>query len=240
MLVAITLRSFLSSHTVLYIVLFVLLCSLLISIFIRPTKFPKSRLNIFITIMANVAVVLIGFSLVMSAFNLEEQEKVNKATFTKEAIDKLWLYPNKTLASSTNARPEFLASLYPNNLELYKFASQKEPTVETVASVIDEQYIAILMIQAWEDYLTLRNLDKTGDAVWLNNFLQWAQSPYLKHYFDFLKYNFKPTTIEIGNLLFDYAKKLPIPTPDPEFYRVTVLEMLKDSNVTDLLQRASR
>lgn len=148
---------------------------------------------------------------------------------TKQAIDKLWLLPNKMLASSTLARPAFLGSFYYNNPHLKEACSgQDAEKYSSCLSVLEEQNISIVMIQSWEDFLTARSLDATGDVVWINNFIQWAQSPYLKEYFDSLKYNFKSTTIEFGNVLFRFAAKIPRYTYDPEVYRKTVQEVLKD------------
>lgn len=224
--------------TVKYILVFlavVLALTVVLTIYFRPDDFQKSRLNVFISILASVTVVLIGLSLVMSAMNYEKTVQINRVTMTKNAIDKLWLYPNQLLATSPHISPEFLRSLYVNNPRLFNSCVKGKDVTESCISVIEEQNIAIVMIQAWEDYLTVHSFDKTGDRVWLTNFIQWAQSPYLHEYFEQLKYNFKDTTIELGTLLFEYAQKLPIPTNDPRLYYNTVSELLQDPRLKQLL-----
>lgn len=96
------------------------------------------------------------------------------------------------------------------------------------------------MIQSWEDYLTLRTLEETGDEFWLHNFLQWAQSPYLKKEFDTLKYNFAPLTIDLGKLLFEYAALIPIPSDDPEVYKKSVSKLLKDPRLIRIFEERSK
>ena len=169
-------------------VIVLLLAGLLTAIFVKPDEFQKSRANVFVSITASLVVLVMGFSVFVNTLVFEEQKEINNATFTKKAIDSLWLYPNKLLADSTHARPEFRASFYYNNVTLYQSAKGLKSNQSTT-SILEEQNIAIVFIQAWEDYLALRRLDKTGDEVWLNNFLQWAQSPYLKQSFNLLKYN---------------------------------------------------
>lgn len=230
-------RSLLSSQATIYTLVLILVISIVLAIFVPPGEFSQSRIYVFMSILASVTVILIGLSLSVSSVALEEQEKVNRASFTKQAIDKLWLYPNELLTRSKLIRPEFLKSLYPNNLHLYQVKTHLEP--ETVLSILEEQNIAIVMIQAWEDYLTLREFEETGDEVWLTNFIQWAQSSYLKSYFELLKYNFKNVTIEFGHLLFEYARKLPLPTPVPESYRSVVKEMLQDPRISAVFKKSA-
>ncbi len=155
------------------------------------------------------------------------QAEIKKIKATKENIENLWIYPNLWFNSKSKVRPEFYASLYYNNLDLYKL-TQNLQTKITVNSALEEQSFSILLLQCWEDYLTFRQLDKTGDYVWLINYVQWAQSPYLKEHFDRLKYNYSDTTIRFAELLFEYAHRLAIPTTDPKAYKLLVQEMLKD------------
>ncbi len=238
MLSTLSLRYLLSSDVMAWMLLLCVIISIIATIFVRPSGFAKSRVYVFISILASVAVLFIGLSLMISAYSFEKQEDTTRKAITKESIDKLWLYPNQLIVNSTHARPQFLQSLYTNNPHLSSIKPKEEPA--TVISALEEQNLAIVLIQAWEDFLTLRKLDQTGDAVWMNNFIQWAQSPYLKEYFDFLKYNFKETTIRLGTLLFEYGKTLPTPTRDPELYKTTVQKMLKDPRVISLFDEASR
>lgn len=197
------------------------------ALLIKPSDFQKTRLSVFISIMGSMAVVVLGFNVYVSTTGLQVQRTVNNAQFTKESIDKLWLFPNQLFTDKTHARPEFLASFYYNNLTLYDLTKDlhNKPTLQ---SELEEQYIAIVLIQCWEDYLTFRTLEKTGDDVWLCNFLQWAQSPFLKKYFNNLKYNYASTTRDFAALLFEYADQIPVPTMDPNIYNFYANKLLKN------------
>lgn len=217
------------------VIVLAILLSIIASIFIKPDHFQKSRVYVFVSMMASAAVFILALNLVVSTSNLEMQKKINKLQFTKESIDKLWLYPNQIIAEKKNARPEFLASLYYNNADLYR-TTLNANTPSTPQSELDEQFISIVLIQCWEDYLTFRFFDETGDMVWFVNFLQWAQSPYLRKQFDNLKYNFAQTTIDIGHILFEYASKIPVPSRSPETYRSFAMDLLKDPRVAKVFE----
>lgn len=230
-----------SPYFILVVLLFVIIMAISAAFLFEPEEFPKSRTNVFISILASVTVILIGLSLAVSSVTLHEAESLIRVYATKQAVDKLWLLPNKMLSTSTKARPLFLASFYPNNLYLRQACSRESTeTYTSCISVLEEQNIAIVMIQSWEDFLTTRKLDATGDAVWTNNFIQWAQSAYLKEYFDLLKYNFKETTIAFGNILFKYAAMIPSSTSNPEIYRQTVQQLLKDPTYLQLIDFLSK
>lgn len=230
-------KALFSIEVIFWFLFIVLLMSILASFFVPPSKFKRSRMSVFVSILASIAVFFMGISLLMSTYTFEQQQEINFATKTKESIDKLWLYPNQLLVDSRHARDEFLKSFYPNT-EVYSLPNEQKK--QTIRSALEEQNIAVVFLQAWEDFLTIRNLEQIGDKVWLTNFLQWAQSPYLEEYFHSLKYNYRESTIELARLLFEYAKTLPIPTKDPELYRETVEKMLKDPRLIDLFKQTSR
>lgn len=227
---------FITIKFVLLFLLSIFLIAIFSTVYFRPEEFKKSRFSVFLSVLASIAVILFGISLIVSSLAFQSSIQVTKASITKEAIDKLWLYPNQLLANSKNARNEFLGSFYYNNPSLYQSILKKSSQPQTVFTILEEQNIAIVMLQAWEDFMTLRHIDQTGDMVWLNNFIQWAQSPYLKEYFDILKYNYKSTTIELGNLLFEYAKQLPIPTTNAESYHQTIQQLLEDPRLIHLFE----
>ncbi|CEG57199.1 hypothetical protein [Legionella fallonii] len=225
-------------HIIPLLAILVLIISILAAIFIKPHSFQSSRTFVFISIMASLAVVILAGNIFLTTMNMEVQRKINNAQFTKQAIDKLWLYPNQLLLKEKQARPEFLASFYYNNPELYQLTKDIH-TKPTIDSTLQEQYISIVLIQCWEDYLTLRELDQTGDQVWLYNFLQWAQSPYLKNDFETLKYNFAPTTIKFGELLFEYSAQIPVPTTKPHEVQLLIRKLIDDPRLRAIFKERS-
>lgn len=207
----------------------------ILAIFIKPIEFKDSRASVFISIMGSIAVVVLSFNVILTTIGLETQNSIDRANFTKETIDKLWLFPNQLLKEAEHARPEFIASLYYNNKTFYRLTEGKT-TPSTIRSEAEEQYITIVFLQAWEDYLTLQNLDYTGDVVWLHKFIQWAQSPYLKKEYDNIKYNHAQTTIDFADLLFEYAARIPVPSNNPSIYKETIEKLLKDTRLKEVFK----
>ncbi len=213
----------------------ILIAGVLAAVFIKPHKFKDSRIAVLLSTMGGMAVVILSLNVVLTTIGLEKQHNVIKAQFTKKTIDKLWLFPNQILKDAKHARPEFIGSLYYNNPDLYKITHNTE-TPQNFQSEIEEQYIAFVLIKAWEDYLTLKNFDQTGDAVWLYKFIQWAQSPYLKAIYETMKYNHSQSTIDFADLLFEYAAKIPKPSNNPTFYKETVEKLLKDQRLQKIFK----
>jgi|GEM_PF-2560641 hypothetical protein len=217
----------LSESTIIFCLIVLFFISILGALVIKPKKFQESKAFVFVSILTSVSIVIIGLNVVVNTISLEFQQTVAKMELTKQAGYKMWIYPNQIFCEKDKARPEFLASFYYNNLNLYTLTKNVETKI-TLASELEEQFISILIFQCWEDHLTFRNLDEAGDEVWLCNYLQWAQSPYLKANFDRLRYNLAGLTIRFGELLFEYASKLPVPTVDPNSYKDLIDAMLKD------------
>ncbi|WP_032112187.1 hypothetical protein [Candidatus Paracaedibacter symbiosus] len=226
------------SFSIEFLTISILIGGLLAAIFIKPDEFKNTRTSVFVSIMSSMAVIVLGFNVYVSTVGLQNQRSVTSAQFTKDSVDKMWLLPNNLLTEKKHARSEFLSSFYYNNISLYNLTKDLH-TEETIESALEEQYIAIVLIQSWEDYLTFRMLDKTGDIVWLCNFLQWAQSPFLRKIFKNLKYNFATTTRDFALLLFEYADRIPVPCTDPEIYNKLSDEMLRDPKLLRIFEARS-
>lgn len=87
--------------------------------------------------MGSVAVLILAFNILLTSIKLEADRAVNNAQFTKQTIDKLWLFPNQLLTEKTHARPEFLASLYYNNVNLYQLTKGLK-SIPTPKSELEE------------------------------------------------------------------------------------------------------
>lgn len=223
------------SFSIAVLALILLVGGIFAAYFIKPSEFKDTRTSVFVSILSSMAVVVLGLNVYLNSRALQEQQMSKNAQFTKESIDKLWLLPNNLLTKKKHIRPEFIASLYYNNETLFNLTKDLN-TKETIESAAEEQYIAIVLIQAWEDYLTLRMLDKTGDAVWLCNFLQWSQSSFLKKIYKTLKYNYSITTRDFASLLFEYAERIPVPCLDAEIYQKLSAEMLLDPKLLRIFE----
>lgn len=231
---SIQLHTFFSTKAMIIFLFLTIAISILITLIVRPREYEKSRFHVFMSVLGSVAVVLIGLSLVISALTFEDQQDINSVTITQNAGSNLWLRPMELIINSKHARTDFIKSFFYNNIDLYSIPEKNEG--ESILSITEEQNISMTLIESWENFLTIHRLDRSGILPWVCSFLQWAQSPYLKKYFDLLKYNFKDTTISLGDLLFEYAEKLPIPTPDPESYLSLGNQLIKDERFIKILK----
>lgn len=222
------------------IVIIIMIFSLYVTVKYRNTEqYRKTRINVFFSSLANLAIIFVGFNIILTSVSFENDQRFTRLTKTKEAVDKLWLYPNRLLVSYRNLRPEFIASFFMSNLELYNMVLLPgKKTIPTQLSIIEEQYISHVMVQAWEDCLALRADDSTPMHSWLVSFLAWAQNPYFKNNFQRIKFEYADTTIMLGDLLFEYAAKLPQPTSNTALYGKAVDQLMQEPRFLKVIQNA--
>ena len=185
------------------LILVVFLIFLLIFIFKNLNKTEKSFSNRFMKKLSMLSSLFIpiGIYLTYKVFHLQFQSMKREATY--KVIDRGWLNVNKSFVEYYNECPEFIDSLY------FKW-QKKIMGIQNDNSSGDKwyavNYISITIFQAWEDFITSSDIDDTGTVVWINNFLQWANSPLLYNNWNVLKTNFSDTTQHFGNYLFYMAK----------------------------------
>ncbi len=191
----------------------------------------------FFSALASVAILFVGFNVVLTTISFEYNQQFARITKTKEAVDKIWLYPNQLLKTSPHIRPEFRASFFLFNLDLYnKVILPNKKSLLTDLGIIEEQFIASVMIQAWSDCLAVRNYDLSSLRYWLRGFLTWAQNPYFRSYYTTLRFEFANTTTQLADLLFEYAEKIPVPTENRQIYIDTAEKMMADPRFKALIK----
>lgn len=210
-------------------VVVIIFFSLFVAFKYGAEDYKKTRISVFFSNLTSVVILLVSMNIIVTTVSFEYNQRFLRVNKTKEVIDKLWLYPQQLLKSSLNIRPEFLAGFYLNNLELYNlvFLNNKK-TPLTVQGIAEEQFIASVMLQAWEDCLMTRKFDETPLKLWVTGFLTWAHNPYFAHYYKIEKFGYKEATIKFAELLFEYAEKIPTPVTDPTVYDKIALQMEKD------------
>lgn len=202
-----------------------------------PEQYKKTRLHVFFTTLASVAIIFVGMNIVLTSISFEYNQNFSRLTKTKEAIDKLALYPNQLLVNFHHLRPEFVAGFFMTNLDLYDMTLRPQTKSKmTFNTILEEQFVADVMIQAWEDCLTYRKYDLTPMSVWIQTFILWAQNPYFKAYYKRMIFAYNPTTKIFGDLLFEYAGTIPIPTKDLSIYQKTIQKMMKNPRYLNLIK----
>ena len=167
----------------------------------------------------------VGIFLTYRVFTLQLQAMSRDATY--KIIDRGWLDINKKIVDYYKDCPNFMNSLY---FDWQKKILGKEVKSETQDNWYTVNYMSILIFQAWEDFITSAEVDETGHTVWINNFLQWANSEILYNNWTVLKTNFADTTQAFGDYLFYMAKSRP---PKNEY---ELNELAKDIVATEKFQ----
>jgi hypothetical protein len=97
--------------------------------------------------------------------------------------------------------------------------------------------ISVHIFQAFEDVLTVSELDQTGMYVWVANFIQWCHSPQLRKSWNVLKPNYAITTREFGNFLFEYIASNPAPQNITELTDLSI-KLAESDEITKLLKNS--
>ena len=153
--------------------------------------------------LISALIIPIGIFLTNRIFQLQYQAMNREATF--KMIDRGWITLNEKMFLYYKSCPRFVDSLY--------FDWQKERTNNDIISNNDiipdnddwqaVNYLTILIFQAWEDYITSRNVDETYDVAWINCFISWSNSKILKNRWDINKMLYGKFTQEFGDYLFN-------------------------------------
>jgi len=165
-----------------------------------------------------ISTFIIGLGIIITyqIFTVTLLQSRREATY--KIVDRAFSNINKAIDENYDKSPEFINSLFyswqkntfPHAPEKYEKNQDKWTTT---------LYLANLIFQSWEDFLT--DLESWGDLnysiqyneedekSWLAVFLTWAQSKELQDIFPGQELEYNDTTIRLSNLLFEYAKKYP-------------------------------
>lgn len=203
------------------------------SIKLKRTELKKSKFYNFIQLAIPMSILIVSVNMFVSGLNIEMAKKDKAFGVYKDAIANIYTSTENVLLDKLNLgliRPEFYASFFTSNPQVYKnnLNIYTPPTSKTTAT---ERYICIRVLQAFEDYLQYNRKYNIADPVWLAIFIKWGQSVYLQNSFDALKNDFDPSTVDFVNLLFEYGKKIPIPTFDMDEYYKIALELNEDTRL---------
>jgi len=125
---------------------------------------------------------------------------------TYKIIDRGWTNVNKELIINYKDCPSFVDSLYfdwqikifGKSMKYNDYYNNKWYTV---------MYLSMIIFQSWEDFLTSYKIDQTGANIWINNFLQWSNSKFLRNNWSIFKSNYSYTAQKLGDYLFSISSK---------------------------------
>lgn len=188
---------------IIFLISFIIILILLYYVSIIPIDSVLDRFTNKIPVITGF---FIGGGLLLTYYIFNISVENIRKDLTYKIIDRGWLNINQKFMENYGKCPNFIESLYfswqKNNLE-FKISSQPVNKYDDWYAV---NYLSILIFQSFEDYLIVQEHDETGDYVWINNYLQWVNSPILENRWSVLKTNFAKTTIKLGDLLFSSIK----------------------------------
>ena len=144
----------------------------------------------------SVVYIAVGIYITFEIFNQTTEEMKRQTTL--KIIDRSLLGNIKLIIENYNKCPKFASSL---------FYEWQKPNTFKESVLGDDDWQIVLMIsfnifQAFEDILTVSDVDQTGLNVWIANFMPWCKSKYLKKTWEQLYPNYADRTIMFANLLF--------------------------------------
>lgn len=158
----------------------------------------------------SVVYIAVGIYITFEIFNQTTEEMKRQTTL--KIIDRSLLGNIKLIMDNYEKCPRFCSSLF--------FSWQKPKNIKE--STKEDDWNIVLMIsfnifQAFEDILTVSEVDQTGLYVWIANFIPWCRSKKLKELWLELYPNFALRTIKFGNYLFDSCLDQPEPKDAKEY-----------------------
>jgi hypothetical protein len=194
---------------------------------------PNSFLDRFSIKLQSMVTIFLA-TLVYLSYNIQNEAiTVRQQETTLKIIERSWLGVNSIINTEYSKCPNFINSLYFD-------WQKKEMNWKTHSSQIEDQwtsilYLSVQIFQAFEDVLTVSNLDQTGFYVWIANFLQWCSSNELRKSWNVLKPNFATSTRKFGDFIFEYLSSNPHPKNITELTELS--KQLADSpEIKDLLK----
>lgn len=213
------------SRTVIYGGIAATLVLSLLSIYVvQPKDFENSRYGVFVKVLSNLAFILVALGLILTAEAFEEGQKLTKVGETYRLIDRSLMKQIEYMQKHYEKAPHFIQSLWPQQ---GLWPNPPPANVKDDPAAVLE--ITFYMMQSFEDHFTGATFDATGEYVWAGNYLQWASSDKFYEMYKMLYPNFKQSTNEYADLLFEYAKRSPIKTSKDLLERA--LEFSKDKRV---------
>ena len=158
----------------------------------------------------SVVYIAVGIYITFEIFNQTTGEMRRQTTL--KIIDRSLLGNIKLIIDNYSKCPRFVSSMF---YSWQKPSNLKEPTGEDDWSTV--MLISFNLFQAFEDILTVSDVDQTGIYVWIANFLPWCRSQDLKKSWKILYPNFADRTIKFGNLLFEFSMGNPEPANVEEY-----------------------
>jgi hypothetical protein len=164
--------------------------------------------------MISTFIIALGIIITYQVFTVNLLTARREATY--KIVDRAFTNILKAMDDYYDKCPEFINSLF------YPWQKKSFPHAKPNQTVDSDRwtstlYVANLIFQSWEDFLTDLNTwwdlqltlqyDAEDEKSWLAVFLIWAQSKELQNIFQTQKLEYNETTIRLAELIFEYSNK---------------------------------
>lgn len=158
-----------------------------------------SLLYKFTQFIAGFASAFIAMNLYYDVSAREEDARRQLANDAVRLTGELWIDPNNRLARQYDYLGTMPAEMYP------QIDIRGKTDMEKMA-------MAINIFQTFENYKIIYDQNPRDLTIWLNHYLQWAQSATLQDLWPKLMHNYRPGTVQFVNFLFKHANQLKMNT----------------------------
>jgi hypothetical protein len=189
----------------------------LLIIYASATK-PGSYIDRVTSKIPVISTFIIGLGIIITyqVFTVTLLSARREATY--KIVDRAFTNIIKALDDNYDKCPEFINSLfYPWQKTTFPHAEKNQ--TKNGDRWTSTLYIANLIFQSWEDFLTdleswwdleiTIQYNEEDEKSWLAVFLTWAQSKELRKIFPTQQLEYNGTTVRLADLLFEYVEKYP-------------------------------
>jgi hypothetical protein len=159
-----------------------------------------STFSRFLTNASFLPIFFLGIGVFISIAIWDRSLKEQKSESELKIVDRIFIDMAKIFDEYYTQAPNFVNSLFLPWRRIHLNFDASYLSTGDDWSVVN--YLSLRIFQAWEDFLTINNVDPTGSESWINIFIPYASSKYLFQIWETTKVNFEPTTRLFGDLMF--------------------------------------
>jgi len=220
----------------LVICMFTILLIVALTISFTSKSYDTSRARNFIGVLSGLGIFM-TFIFYYNLIQLQhESVRASSVQELNEVKDKLLNNLYGQMAKSVKTIPDFVFSLNPLSRELcdenYCNKGESTKSEKSKQACIEKMILSEKIFYIWQDVVTGGDYVKKNRRFFIMQFLQNAYSSELEIQWNIMDKSFSPKTRELGNLLFEYAKKVKEPTKDN--FSKTLDDMIDDKRYTEV------
>ena len=198
---------------IILVFILIIVIALMAAIIVNPKNYSISRWYVFIGTFAAMSLIMTVIFYYSLVTNQECQNSLTHIQETKNVSVTVLDVNIEEMRKCSEVIPNFAASLMPLTLQGVEIGEDDE------RYVIHEISLSYKIFHAWETAIISKDFLGKKKLSYITNFLQWCSSRKLYERWKQMKVNFLPSTIRLGDLLFEHVEDICECTPE-EYARV--------------------